>query len=154
MKIRKSVLLEALKVPGKIVAQTSPMKLVRSVRFVGDSGRMWLMATDGVECVAVSVECEVAEAVDFAVEYRALRELSAGGSGYGSRWFAAYLAGRQPFAGWRHCDERKRVAASPVSVRDSRGGYVAVSTRVVDGETRRSRRTPPLESAQRTALPD
>ena len=75
MKIRKSVLLEALKVLGKAVAQTSPVEVVRSVRFVGDGGRMWLMATDGVECVAVSVKCEVAEAVDFAVEYRALREL-------------------------------------------------------------------------------
>lgn len=75
MKIRKSVLLEALKVLGKVVAQTSPEVVVRSVRFVGDGGRLRLMATDGVECVAVSVECEVAEAVDFAVEYRALREL-------------------------------------------------------------------------------
>ena len=75
MKIRKSVLLEALKVLGKVVAQTSPVEVVRSVRFVGDGGRMWLMATDGVECVAVSVKCEVAEAVDFAVEYWALREL-------------------------------------------------------------------------------
>ena len=75
MKIRKSVLLEALKVLGKVVAQTSPEEVVRSVRFVGDGGRLRLMATDGVECVAVSVEYEVAEAVDFAVEYRALREL-------------------------------------------------------------------------------
>ena len=70
MKIRKSVLLEALKVLGKVVAQTSPEEVVRSVRFVGDGERLRLMATDGVECVAVSVECEVAEAVDFAVEYR------------------------------------------------------------------------------------
>ena len=75
MKIRKSVLLEALKVLGKVVAQTSPVEVVRSVRFVGDGERLRLVATDGVECVAVSVECEVAEAVDFAVEYRALREL-------------------------------------------------------------------------------
>ena len=75
MKIRKSVLQEALKVLGKVVAQTSPEEVVRSVRFVGDGGRLRLMATDGVECVAVSVECEVAEAVDFVVEYRALREL-------------------------------------------------------------------------------
>ena len=75
MKIRKSVLLEALKVLGKVVAQTSPEEVVRSVRFVGDGGRLRLVATDGVECVAVSVACEVAEAVDFAVEYRALREL-------------------------------------------------------------------------------
>ena len=75
MKIRKSVLLEALRVLGKVVAQTSPVEVVRSVRFVGDGERLRLVATDGVECVAVSVECEVAEAVDFAVEYRALREL-------------------------------------------------------------------------------
>ena len=75
MKIRKSVLLEALKVLGKVVAQTSPVEVVRSVRFVGDGGLLRLIATDGVECVAVSVECESAEAVDFAVEYRTLREL-------------------------------------------------------------------------------
>ncbi len=75
MKIKKSVLLDALKVLGKVVSQTSPVEVQRSVRFVGDGGRMRLMATDGVECVAVSVECEVAEAVDFAVEYRTLREL-------------------------------------------------------------------------------
>ena len=56
MKIKKSVLLEALKVLGKVVAQTSPVEVVRSVRFVGDGGRLWLMATDGVECVAVSVK--------------------------------------------------------------------------------------------------
>ena len=74
MKIRKSVLLEALKVLGKVVAQTSPVEVVRSVRFVGDGGRLRLVATDGVESVALSVECEVA-AVDFAVEYRTLREL-------------------------------------------------------------------------------
>lgn len=76
MKIKKSVLLEALKVLGKVVAQTSPEEVVRSVRFVGDGGRLRLIATDGVECVALRVECEVAEAVDFAVEYRALRELT------------------------------------------------------------------------------
>ncbi len=75
MKIRKSVLLEALKVLGKVVAQTSPVEVVRSVRFVGDGGRLQLMATDGMECVALRVECEAAEAVDFTVEYRALREL-------------------------------------------------------------------------------
>ena len=68
MKVRKSVLLEALKVLGKVVAQTSPVEVVRSVRFVGDSGRMRLMATDGVECVALHVECEVAAEGDFAVE--------------------------------------------------------------------------------------
>ena len=95
MKIRKSMLLEALKVLGKVVAQTSPVEVVRSVRFVGDGGRLRLVATDGVECVAVSVECEVAEAVEFAVEYRALRELirsTRGGRGRGLRE-AARMAG-------------------------------------------------------------
>ena len=75
MKIRKSVLLEALKVLGKVVAQTSPVEVVRSIRFVGGGGLLRLIATDGVECVALLVECVAAEAVDFAVEYRALREL-------------------------------------------------------------------------------
>ena len=75
MKIRKSVLLEALKVLGKVVAQTSQVEVVRSVQFVGNGGRLRLMATDGVECVALRVACEAAAEVDFAVEYRALREL-------------------------------------------------------------------------------
>ena len=43
MKIKKSVLLEALKVLGKVVAQTSPVEVVRSVRFVGDGGRLRLL---------------------------------------------------------------------------------------------------------------
>ena len=91
MKIRKGVLLEALKVLGKVVAQTSLEEVVRSVRFVGDGGRLRLMATDGVECVAVSVECEVAEAIDFAVEYRTLRMLQ-------QRYtkFRAHSDGRMP----------------------------------------------------------
>ena len=65
MKIRKSVLQEALKVLGKVVAQTSPGEVVRSVRFVGDGGRLRLMATDGVECVALRVVCEPAEATAY-----------------------------------------------------------------------------------------
>ena len=34
MKIRKSVLQEALKVLGKVVSQTSPVEVQRSVRFL------------------------------------------------------------------------------------------------------------------------
>ena len=75
MKIKKSVLADALKVLGKVVSQTSPVEVQRSVRFLGVGEQVWLTATDGVECVALRVACEVAEAVDFAVEYRALREL-------------------------------------------------------------------------------
>ena len=74
MKIRKSVLLEALKVLGKVVAQTSPEVVVRSVRFVGDGERLRLMATDGVECVAVSVECEV-EVTGKSLEWPDLEEV-------------------------------------------------------------------------------
>lgn len=75
MKIQKSVLLEPLKVRAKVMAQTSPVEAEgRSVRFVGDDGRLRLMATDGVECVALRVVCEPAEAT-------------------------AYFAGNQPCAG-------------------------------------------------------
>lgn len=103
MKIKKSVLLEALKVLGKVVAQTSPVEVVRSVRFVGDGGRLRLMATDGVECVALHVECEVAEAVDFAVEYRALRELIRSTRGARSRLRGSRSNGRS----WRRFPRRR-----------------------------------------------
>ena len=70
MKIQKSVLLEPLKVRAKVMAQTSPVEAEgRSVRFVGDDGRLRLM-----ECVALRVVCEPAEAT-------------------------AYFAGNQPCAG-------------------------------------------------------
>ena len=41
MKIRKSVLLEALKVLGKVVAQTSPVEVVRAVRFITENAEMF-----------------------------------------------------------------------------------------------------------------
>ncbi|UKI33099.1 MAG: hypothetical protein L6W00_06275 [Lentisphaeria bacterium] len=147
------------------------------------------MATDGVECVAVSVKCEVAEAVDFAVEYRALRELirsTRGGevevTGTPLEWpelevvpeeavsvelpasFGELLALAAPVTdrdGARlilrgvnlspdgiTATNGKELLHLPLSARDSGGGYATVSACVVDGETRRSRRAPPLESAQ------
>ena len=75
MKIKKSVLLEALKVLGKVVSQTSPVEVQRSVRFLGVGTQVWLTATDGVESVTVEVIGGAGEMEDFAVEYKALREL-------------------------------------------------------------------------------
>ena len=75
MKIRKSVLQEALKVLGKVVSQTSPVEIQRSVRFLGVGEQVWLTATDGVESVTVEVTGEAEDVEDFAVEYKALREL-------------------------------------------------------------------------------
>ena len=49
MKIKKSVLADALKVLGKVVSQTSPVEVQRSVRFLGVGEQVWLTATDGVE---------------------------------------------------------------------------------------------------------
>ena len=74
MKIRKSVLVDALKVLGKVVCQTSPVEVLRSVRFLGVGEQVWLTATDGVESVMVEVSGDAGDMEDFAVEYRALRE--------------------------------------------------------------------------------
>ena len=75
MKLRKSVLLEALKVLGKVVSQTSPVEVQRSMRFLGVGKQAWLTATDGVESVMIEVAGDVGKMEDFAVEYKALREL-------------------------------------------------------------------------------
>ena len=75
MKIRKSVLVDALKVLGKVVSQTSPVEVQRSVRFPGVGAQAWLTATDGVESVTVEVAGNAGDMEDFTVEYKALREL-------------------------------------------------------------------------------
>ena len=75
MKIKKSVLVDALKVLGKVVSQTSPVEVQRSVRFLGVGEQVWLTATDGVESVTVEVSGDAGELEDFAVEYKTLREL-------------------------------------------------------------------------------
>ena len=74
MKIKKNVLAETLKVLGRVVSQTSPEASLRSIRFVGNGNRIWLSATDGVEVVAQEVDAESEGMVDFAVEYKVLRE--------------------------------------------------------------------------------
>ena len=75
MKIKKSVLQDALKVLGKAVCQTSPVEVLRSVRFLGVGAQVWLTATDGVESVTVEVSGDAGDMEEFAVEYKALREL-------------------------------------------------------------------------------
>ena len=75
MKIKKSVLLETLKVLGKVVSQTSPVEVQRSVRFLGVGEQIWLTATDGVESVTIEVTGDAGDMEEFTVEYKALREL-------------------------------------------------------------------------------
>ena len=69
MKIRKGVLLDALKVLGKVVSQTSPVEVQRSVRFLGVGEQVWLTATDGVESVTVEVIGDAGKLEEFTVEY-------------------------------------------------------------------------------------
>ena len=75
MKIKKSVLVDALKVLGKVVSQTSPVEVQRSVRLLGVGEQVWLTATDGVESVTAEVAGDAGEMEVFTVEYKALREL-------------------------------------------------------------------------------
>ena len=75
MKVEKRNLNDALRVLGKVVCQTSPVELYRSVRFVGNAGGVTAMATDGVETVAVQIEAMTETEVDFCVEFRELKDL-------------------------------------------------------------------------------
>ena len=74
MKITKNELSRALKVLGKVVCQTSPVELYRSIRFVGDECGIRAMATDGVETVSVKVEAFADSAIDFCVPFKELKE--------------------------------------------------------------------------------
>ena len=61
MKIEKKVLNEALRMLGKVVCQTSPVELYRSVRFVGNADGISAMATDGIETVLVLIDAITAK---------------------------------------------------------------------------------------------
>ncbi|UKI33471.1 MAG: hypothetical protein L6W00_08525 [Lentisphaeria bacterium] len=67
--------MDALKVLGKVVSQTSPVEVQRSVRLLGVGEQVWMTATDGVESVTVEVTGNAGEMEVFSVEYKALREL-------------------------------------------------------------------------------
>ena len=75
MKIEKRNLNEALRVLGKVVCQTSPVELYRSVRFVGTADGVTAMATDGIETVSVQIEAVTETDVDFCLPFRELKDL-------------------------------------------------------------------------------
>ena len=74
MKITKNELSRALRVLGKVVCQTSPVELYRSIRFVGDECGICAMATDGVETVSVKLEAFADSAIDFCVPFKEIKE--------------------------------------------------------------------------------
>ena len=74
MKITKNELSRALRVLGKVVCQTSPVELYRSIRFVGDECGIRAMATDGVESVSLKVEAFSNDTIDFCVPFKELKE--------------------------------------------------------------------------------
>ncbi len=75
MRIEKKTLNDALRVLGKVVCQTSPVELYRSVRFVGDENGIRAMATDGVETVSVAVDAFAETEIDFCVPFKELKDL-------------------------------------------------------------------------------
>ena len=75
MRIEKKTLNDALRVLGKVVCQTSPMELYRSVRFVGDENGIRAMATDGVETVSMAVDAFTETEIDFCVPFKELKDL-------------------------------------------------------------------------------
>ena len=75
MKIEKRNLNDALRVLGKVVCQTSPVELYRSIRFVGDGDGVMAMATDGVEVVSVMLDAITENEIDFCIPYRNLKDL-------------------------------------------------------------------------------
>ena len=75
MRVEKRALNDALRVLGKVVCQTSPVELYRSVRFVGDVDGVMAMATDGVETVSVIQDAFTETEIDFCVPFKELKDL-------------------------------------------------------------------------------
>ena len=75
MRVEKRILNDALRVLGKVVCQTSPVELYRSIRFVGDADGVMAMATDGVETVSVILDAFTENEIDFCVPFKELKEL-------------------------------------------------------------------------------
>ena len=72
MRVEKKALNDALRVLGKVVCQTSPEELYRSIRFVGDGDGVMAMATDGVEGVSVILDAFAESEIDFCVPFKGL----------------------------------------------------------------------------------
>ena len=75
MRVEKRVLNDALRVLGKVVCQTSPVELYRSVRFIGDENGIRAMATDGVETGSVILDAFTETEIDFCVPFKELKDL-------------------------------------------------------------------------------
>ena len=75
MRIEKKTLNDALRVLGKVVCQTSPVELYRSVRFIGDENGIRAMATDGVETGSVILDAFTETEIDFCVPFKELKDL-------------------------------------------------------------------------------
>ena len=75
MRIEKKTLNDALRVLGKVVCQTSPVELYRSIRFVGDADGVMAMATDGIEVVSVLLDAFAENEIDFCVPFKEIKEL-------------------------------------------------------------------------------
>ena len=74
MRVEKKTLNDALRVLGKVVCQTSPVELYRSIRFVGDVDGVMAMATDGVETVSVILDALAETEIDFCVPFKELKD--------------------------------------------------------------------------------
>ena len=74
MRIEKRVLNDALRVLGKVVSQTSPVELYRSIRFVGDGDGVCAMATDGIEVVSVLLDAFAENEIDFCIPFKELKD--------------------------------------------------------------------------------
>ena len=75
MKIEKKTLNEALKVLGKVVSQTSPVEVQKSIRFVGDANGVTAMTTDGIEVISLKVEAFTEHEIDFCVPFKDLKDM-------------------------------------------------------------------------------
>ena len=75
MKIEKKNLNEALKVLGKVVSQTNPVDVQKSIRFVGDPNGVTAMATDGIEVVSLKLEAFTEHEIDFCVPFKDLKDM-------------------------------------------------------------------------------
>ena len=76
MRVEKKALNDALRVLGKVVCQTSPVELYRSIQFVGDVDGVMAMATatDGVEVVSVILDAFAENEIDFCVPFKELKD--------------------------------------------------------------------------------
>ena len=124
MKITKNELSRALKVLGKVVCQTSPVELYRSIRFVGDECGIHAMATDGVETVSVKLEAFADRAIDFSVPFKELKEELRSSRSEFMELAGTYLAFPEP--------EEPAAEVVPVVLPANFGELVAQAAPIVD----------------------